>query len=79
MVLGWQHPGRVGRCGGFFIAGVAQLVEHYLAKVDVARSNRVSRSSPPPPSTWGAFVIPAPAGPAPKEHCPYAAKSYTGN
>ena len=27
-------------------AGVAQLVEHYLAKVDVASSNLVSRSNP---------------------------------
>ena len=44
MILGWQHPGKVGQCGGFFIAGVAQLVEHYLAKVDVASSNLVSRS-----------------------------------
>ena len=26
-------------------AGVAQLVEHYLAKVDVASSNLVSRSN----------------------------------
>ena len=30
-------------------AGVAQLVEHYLAKVDVASSNLVSRSNPNPP------------------------------
>ncbi len=55
MILGWQHPGKVGQCGGFFLfiflllysypfAGVAQLVEHYLAKVDVASSNLVSRS-----------------------------------
>ena len=29
-------------------AGVAQLVEHYLAKVDVASSNLVSRSIPTP-------------------------------
>ena len=27
------------------LAGVAQLVEHYLAKVDVASSNLVSRSN----------------------------------
>ena len=30
-------------------AGVAQLVEHYLAKVDVASSNLVSRSTMPRP------------------------------
>ena len=47
MVLGPQGPGRVGQRGGFNIAGVAQLVEHYLAKVDVASSNLVSRSTPP--------------------------------
>jgi hypothetical protein len=29
----------------FKYAGVAQLVEHYLAKVDVASSNLVSRSN----------------------------------
>jgi hypothetical protein len=29
-------------------AGVAQLVEHFLAKEDVARSNRVTRSIPQP-------------------------------
>ena len=28
-------------------AGVAQLVEHFLAKEDVARSSRVTRSLPP--------------------------------
>jgi hypothetical protein len=28
------------------LAGVAQLVEHFLAKEDVARSNRVTRSPP---------------------------------
>jgi hypothetical protein len=27
-----------------FFAGVAQLVEHHLAKVDVGRSNRLARS-----------------------------------
>ncbi len=32
---------RVGRVED---AGVAQLVEHFLAKEDVARSNRVTRS-----------------------------------
>jgi hypothetical protein len=31
-------------------AGVAQLVEHYLAKVDVAGSNPVSRSTTRPPT-----------------------------
>ena len=30
----------------FFRAGVAQLVEHFLAKEDVARSNRVTRFRP---------------------------------
>ena len=44
MILGPQGPGKVGQRGGFFFAGVAQLVEHYLAKVDVASSNLVSRS-----------------------------------
>ena len=40
-------------------AGVAQLVEHYLAKVDVASSNLVSRSSPQAPTFMevGAFII----------------------
>lgn len=47
MILGPQGPGKVGQRGGFFVAGVAQLVEHYLAKVDVASSNLVSRSTPP--------------------------------
>lgn len=47
MILGPQGPGKVGQRGGFFIAGVAQLVEHYLAKVDVASSNLVSRSISP--------------------------------
>lgn len=44
MILGPQGPGKVGQRGGFFFAGVAQLVEHYLAKVDVASSNLVFRS-----------------------------------
>ena len=55
MILGWQHPGKVGQCGGFFIAGVAQLVEHYLAKVDVASSNLVSRSNSGLILSGGAF------------------------
>lgn len=50
MILGPQGPGKVGQRGGFFVAGVAQLVEHYLAKVDVASSNLVSRSISPSPS-----------------------------
>ena len=55
MILGPQGPGKVGQRGGFSYtrtaahgqrhAGVAQLVEHYLAKVDVASSNLVSRSN----------------------------------
>lgn len=57
MILGWQQPGTVGQCGGFSIAGVAQLVEHYLAKVDVASSNLVSRSTPHPPSTQGGCLL----------------------
>ena len=61
MILGGQLPGKVGQCEEFILsvskvssavwvvplmyAGVAQLVEHYLAKVDVASSNLVSRSN----------------------------------
>ena len=56
MILGPQGPGKVGQRGGFFVAGVAQLVEHYLAKVDVASSNLVSRSIPPTCSV-GAFLL----------------------
>ena len=41
-------------------AGVAQLVEHYLAKVDVARSNRVSRSTMAP-DFFGGFLLTAPS------------------
>ena len=37
-------------------AGVDQLVEHYLAKVDVASSNLVSRSIPLTPAV-GAFLL----------------------
>ncbi len=33
-------------------AGVAQLVEHFLAKEDVARSNRVTRSTSPIFEPW---------------------------
>ena len=55
MILGPQGPGKVGQRGGFFFAGVAQLVEHYLAKVDVASSNLVSRSIPPQSQHWGLF------------------------
>lgn len=93
MILGWQHPGKVGQCGGFSFfysswcvaskmlklllreplaqkttthaitfqalqcrhAGVAQLVEHYLAKVDVASSNLVSRSNSGLILSGGAF------------------------
>ncbi len=33
-------------------AGVAQLVEHFLAKEDVARSNRVTRSTSPIFEQW---------------------------
>ena len=44
MILGPQGPGKVGQRGGFFFAGVAQLVEHYLAKVDVVGSNPITRS-----------------------------------
>ena len=61
MILGPQGPGKVGQRGGFSYtrtaahgqrhAGVAQLVEHYLAKVDVASSNLVSRSTLAPTST----------------------------
>ena len=66
MILGPQGPGKVGQRGGFSYtrtaaygqrhAGVAQLVEHYLAKVDVASSNLVSRSNiaPHTRSRWGA-------------------------
>ena len=48
------HP-----CCVLTYAGVAQLVEHYLAKVDVASSNLVSRSSPQAPTFMevGAFII----------------------
>ena len=44
---------------GFFLlyAGVAQLVEHYLAKVDVASSNLVSRSILTPHPTGGGFLL----------------------
>ena len=56
MILGPQGPGKVGQRGGFFVAGVAQLVEHYLAKVDVASSNLVSRSTSPPPPV-GALLL----------------------
>ena len=56
MILGPQGPGKVGQRGGFSIAGVAQLVEHYLAKVDVASSNLVSRSTFPPPVMVGTFL-----------------------
>ena len=66
MILGPQGPGKVGQRGGFSYtrtaahgqrhAGVAQLVEHYLAKVDVASSNLVSRSIPPT-SSVGAFLL----------------------
>ena len=55
MILGWQQPGKVGQRGGFFVAGVAQLVEHYLAKVDVASSNLVSRSNSGLILSGGAF------------------------
>src|SRR5690606_26095296 len=59
MVVGGRPPARVGQCEEVYLlqarpglqarprlvlAGVAQLVEHYLAKVDVASSNLVSRS-----------------------------------
>ena len=59
MILGPQGPGKVGQRGGFFVAGVAQLVEHYLAKVDVASSNLVSRSIPTPSvlTGWRGFFI----------------------
>ena len=59
MILGPQGPGKVGQRGGFFVAGVAQLVEHYLAKVDVASSNLVSRSIVPLrlPRGGGAFLL----------------------
>ena len=59
MILGPQGPGKVGQRGGFFVAGVAQLVEHYLAKVDVASSNLVSRSIPTPSALtdWRGFFI----------------------
>ena len=58
MILGPQGPGKVGQRGGFFFAGVAQLVEHYLAKVDVASSNLVSRSTHQAPHyLWGAFFF----------------------
>src|SRR5690625_7545848 len=61
MIVGGQPPAKVGQCEELFFnnqapagqfncqpalcAGVAQLVEHYLAKVDVASSNLVSRST----------------------------------
>ena len=38
-------------------AGIAQLVERNLAKVDVAGSNPVSRSVPGHAGTWGHSVI----------------------
>lgn len=38
-----------------YIAGVAQLVEHHLAKVDVASSNLVSRSTIRP-LRWAFFI-----------------------
>ena len=59
MILGPQGPGKVGQRGGFFVAGVAQLVEHYLAKVDVASSNLVSRSiiPPSPLPRWRGFFV----------------------
>ena len=57
MILGPQGPGKVGQRGGFSIAGVAQLVEHYLAKVDVASSNLVSRSIPTPTPHGGGFFV----------------------
>jgi hypothetical protein len=37
-------------------AGVAQLVEHYLAKVDVESSNLFARSTLGPPSPGGLFA-----------------------
>ena len=57
MILGPQGPGKVGQRGGFFFAGVAQLVEHYLAKVDVASSNLVSRSNLAPHERGGLFHV----------------------
>ena len=57
MLLGPQGPGKVGQRGGFSFAGVAQLVEHYLAKVDVASSNLVSRSIPPHRPPVGALLF----------------------
>ena len=40
----------------FDIAGIAQLVERNLAKVEVAGSNPVSRSKQPPAQPAGVFV-----------------------
>src|SRR5690554_1565213 len=76
MIVGGQLPAKVGQCEELFCntivpvttsnpdagtsAGVAQLVEHYLAKVDVAGSNPVSRSifqSKPRPAQVGASLL----------------------
>ena len=39
-----RRPIREGRWSGCIVAGIAQLVEHNLAKVGVAGSSPVSRS-----------------------------------
>ena len=43
-----------------FNAGVAQLVEHYLAKVDVVGSNPITRSKQCIPSVMAAYRSPKP-------------------
>src|SRR5690625_3983227 len=94
MIVGGQPPAKVGQCEELFFnnqapagqfncqpalcAGVAQLVEHYLAKVDVASSNLVSRSTTDsrnnPASTAGFSCIRLLACQA--SLCPSAPRSY---
>ena len=40
-----------------YLAGIAQLVERNLAKVEVAGSNPVSRSNPPPTSVLDPIAV----------------------